>query len=655
MFKKRLWAVLILAAVIALAVGSADCCLAAQFDADVIVKGPKVFGVYRLQVGQTHYRIQKTKGFPNLPSFPLIVNCKNRQVWILMPEPKQYAVVDDPKKVFMLDPLIGWELTRGLMKSQEGPREKLGDYLCRTVIFTLASRKQPAGKMWYSDQLDHVIKDVRYGGNEDAILELQNIRVRPQDAGLFKIPAGYGKVESFPPKAPGTTRAPQGKVGHELEIILDASGSMKGKMGGETKMQIARKALLDLVGDIKDRDDLALAIRVYGHQSPRSQKDCQDSRLEMTFGRVDPGRVQRLLDRVKPQGYTPLTYSLMRAAGDFKGPGAERSLILITDGLETCGGDPCRAARKLASAGLKITLHVVGFGLKKGELKKLACLTKPSGGLLLEAGNTRELKKALTKAVRQTTKNNLIVKAVSAGGKPRQVHTEVFDSKGERLAIHQGAVTRFSLPPGRYDVVVRDSKTSQVVKLNRVAVKPDQVTEKVASFASGRLKVVFKSTKGQAFNKGYVEVIRMEEGKEGKHRGDYLTGSPRVFNLTPGSYTIKAQVDNLGHQVIMRDVVVEPEREVVREAVFGRAKLSVAVLDAQGKPLPYYAELWRLEAGSPSGYKSGSGQTQPLSFEGLVPGRYRIEAKRKDTGKKITTPAFELPDGADMRKEVVIP
>ena len=269
-----------------------------------------------------------------------------------------------------------------------------------------------------------------------------------------------------------------GTISHDLEIILDASGSMRGKIQGRTKMAIAEETLVKLAGELAKRADLAAAIRVYGHQFHRKEKNCRDSKLEIPFGRIDPARIKALLKRIKPRGYTPLAYSIGQARIDFDCKAdRSRTIILITDGLETCDGDPCQVARQMADDGVGVIIHVVGFGLKKGEAAKLKCLTEPSGGLLLEAANAGELIAALNKVVKKALNHNLVVKAVSGDGKPLWAHTAVFKAgTGQRLALRQGSTTRFSLPAGRYDVEVREFKSDQVKKLTKVEVKDGQVT-----------------------------------------------------------------------------------------------------------------------------------------------------------------------------------
>lgn len=449
--------------------------------------------------------------------------------------------------------------------------------------------------------------------------------------------------------------APAATVSHDLEIILDASGSMLGKINGRTKMAIAEETLVKLAKELAKRADLAGAIRVYGHQFHRKEKNCRDSKLEIPFGRVDPARVKALLRRIKPQGYTPLAFSIGQARTDFDlKADRTRTVILITDGLETCDGDPCQVARKLADDGVGVTIHVVGFGLKKGEAAKLKCLTEPSGGLLLEAADAGELIAALNQVVKKALSHNLIVKAVSGEGKPLWAHVAVFKAgTNQQLALHQGNTTRFSLPAGRYDVEVREFKSNQTAKLTGVEVKDDQVAEKEAVFGSGRVVMIFKTSQGAKLSRGYAEIWRIENGREKEHKGTYITGKPQVFTVPAGTYRLGAQLNRLGAKRIIDNVVVGPGKEVVQEIVFGQARLKIVVRDKTGAVVPAMIEIWRLEKGRPTGsnMKSNNGRELVLDLE---PGEYRVEVRRKNPNRKTVIKGIILKDGQDAAKEAIL-
>src|SRR5215213_11585032 len=127
-------------------------------------------------------------------------------------------------------------------------------------------------------------------------------------------------------------------------LILDASGSMNAKLpNGETRIAVAQRAVKGVAGFIPAQAQLSL--RMYGAQSPTQQKNCQDTHVAVPFGPADAGSaaITAAVDGVKAQGYTPIAFSLEQAANDFAPDAKERVLVLVSDGKETCQGDPVLA------------------------------------------------------------------------------------------------------------------------------------------------------------------------------------------------------------------------------------------------------------------------------------------------------------------------
>jgi len=179
-------------------------------------------------------------------------------------------------------------------------------------------------------------------------------------------------------------------------LILDSSGSMAGSAGGgTTKLQAAKQALRRYVAGTPD--SLALGFMVYGHKGSNAPADkaasCAGVELLEPIGRAASGRFDRTLNRFKPTGYTPLGASLRKARDAFKGKedGINR-IILVTDGIETCGGNPVEEARKLKRAGIKVTTDVVGFDVAKpDEARRLRAIAEASGGTYSDARTTDAL------------------------------------------------------------------------------------------------------------------------------------------------------------------------------------------------------------------------------------------------------------------------
>ena len=155
------------------------------------------------------------------------------------------------------------------------------------------------------------------------------------------------------------------ETGRSIVLILDASGSMNANLPeGTTRIEAAKAAVANLVGKLTD--DTRLAFRAYGHRSPPQRKDCKDSELIVGFNTVANNRATILAkaDTIKAQGYTPINLSLQLAAQDLASEAsAERVVLLVSDGKETCEGDPCATAKALADADAKLVVHTVGFGV----------------------------------------------------------------------------------------------------------------------------------------------------------------------------------------------------------------------------------------------------------------------------------------------------
>lgn len=196
------------------------------------------------------------------------------------------------------------------------------------------------------------------------------------------------------------TQATGGVV--NVELIFDSSGSMAQELpSGETRIEAAKDVLNDVIDAIPEREGVNVGFRVYGHEGSNQEADraesCQSTDLVVPIEGVDKDALRNAVEMYEPVGWTPLTLSLERAAQDFSPPAENErnAIVLVTDGLETCGGDPCAAAEELAQGEIDVTTYVIGFGLTQQEQGTLQCIADAGGGLNLGAGSTEELNQAL--------------------------------------------------------------------------------------------------------------------------------------------------------------------------------------------------------------------------------------------------------------------
>lgn len=182
-------------------------------------------------------------------------------------------------------------------------------------------------------------------------------------------------------------------------LVLDASGSMWAQMDGAdgrktTRIETARETVSGLLDQLSP--DTELGLIAYGH---RRKGDCKDIQTLLEPGPLDKDAFRSTVNKLNPKGMTPLTDAVKQAAEVLGYTEQKATVILVTDGLETCAPDPCAAAAALEEAGIDFTAHVIGFGLSKAESEKVACIAENTGGKYLEAADGAGLAEALEKVV----------------------------------------------------------------------------------------------------------------------------------------------------------------------------------------------------------------------------------------------------------------
>ncbi|MEP5753660.1 MAG: VWA domain-containing protein, partial [Nitratireductor sp.] len=174
-------------------------------------------------------------------------------------------------------------------------------------------------------------------------------------------------------------------------IVLDASGSMWGQIDGKPKLEIARETLSDVLTTLPV--ELELGLMAYGH---REKGNCKDIELIVEPAAGAAPRIAEAAGGLRFLGKTPLSAAVERAAEALRYTEDKATVVLITDGIETCNADPCALATSLEQSGVDFTAHVVGFGLSREEGRQVACLAENTGGKYIRAGDAAELKEALT-------------------------------------------------------------------------------------------------------------------------------------------------------------------------------------------------------------------------------------------------------------------
>lgn len=213
-------------------------------------------------------------------------------------------------------------------------------------------------------------------------------------------------------------------------FIFDASNSMFAYWQSDRKINIAKRLLSDLLDSLSGTPNVEFAFRVFGHQSGFPPQDCDDTRLEIPFGPDNIDRIKRKLHAVVPKGTTPIARSLEAAVDDFPAcRNCNNIIVLITDGIEECGGDPCEVSRRLQKRGIILRPFVIGIG--RDFSADYACV-----GEYYDASSERAFRTALTVVITQaldptTTQVNLLDQA----GKPTETNVNMtfYDQHSGRI------------------------------------------------------------------------------------------------------------------------------------------------------------------------------------------------------------------------------
>ncbi|AUS07573.1 hypothetical protein C1X05_01010 [Laceyella sacchari] len=195
---------------------------------------------------------------------------------------------------------------------------------------------------------------------------------------------------------PGDLKTPSGKQLNVM-ILIDSSGSMAGKVDGFSKMTLAKQAVSRFASSLSTHANVSL--RVYGHKGSNADKDkalsCKSTEVVYPLGKYDQQTFSKALDAFKPTGWTPIALAMKEAANDLakiKSP-SENLIYVVSDGIETCGGNPVQVAQELNKSNVKAVVNIIGFDVDNAGQKALQEVAKAGGGEYATVRNDDELRR----------------------------------------------------------------------------------------------------------------------------------------------------------------------------------------------------------------------------------------------------------------------
>lgn len=276
-----------------------------------------------------------------------------------------------------------------------------------------------------------------------------------------------------------------------VTFILDASGSMWGKIDGKSKIAIARDVMEELINGLPDTMEVGLV--AYGH---RRKGDCTDVEELVKLSKLDKDALIKTIKGIQPKGKTPMALSLKQTVTRLKNQEGDVIVVLVSDGKETCDDDPCGVVRSLKEANNHFRLYVIGFDVADEETEQLDCMARAGGGAYYAAGNADELKLAARHVVMESQNFGALEISPTKGGQLFQAFVSISrSSDGNGVASGYSTVQEpytGKIPPGNYDVTAKDLSVPQkpTMKINGVHVKAGETVQRSLEFArEGELRM----------------------------------------------------------------------------------------------------------------------------------------------------------------------
>lgn len=369
-------------------------------------------------------------------------------------------------------------------------------------------------------------------------------------------------------------------AGERAIIVLDASGSMWGQIGGKPKLEIARETLRTVLKSIPA--DMELGLIAYGH---REKGSCEDIELVVPPATGTAATIIDAAEKMRFLGKTPLTAAVRQAAESLRFTEEKSTVILITDGLETCNADPCALATELEQGGVDFTAHVVGFGLSEEEGRQVACLAENTGGKYLPAADAGQLTDALEQVVQAEPAPapqpapepapdfNFAPSATMSEGGPElgrddnlvwEVYAANADgSRGENVVTDYYGGWKGRLEPGDYIV---NARLDHAAVEQKVTIEPDKVATPHFVLDAGRLVIRARASEGAAIADNAAINVRYPGDGDTTYYGEMKAVFPageQVLTIKLGDGAVTETIALKAGQTIEKDVIVGVGHAVV--------------------------------------------------------------------------------------------
>lgn len=437
-------------------------------------------------------------------------------------------------------------------------------------------------------------------------------------------------------------------------LILDGSGSMWAQIDGEARISIARETLREVLGSVPE--GLELGLMSYGH---REKGQCSDIELLVPAATGTADAIAAAADAISPKGKTPLSDAVRMAAEQLNFTEDKATVILITDGIETCEADPCALASELEGMGIDFTTHVVGFGLSDEEGRQVACLAENTGGRYFGAGDGGALGDALRTSVAaaevpiapeplpepepEVAAFNFLPKAqLSEDSDPLpndaanvwEIYRANADgSQGEWVGTDYGNRYKGNLEVGDYVLVARLGEAAVSVPMS---IAEGEVTELPVILDAGTVIITPRPAEGADPDASARLDFPLPDGRVATYYGPttvVLPAGSREITISIGEASVTETVELVAGDVVELDIVV------------GVGRANVGAVYTEGMAIEdggLFVEVFEAKKDLQGNRKSLAYGYGPANGFDLPPGEYVLVARM---GEASSEAAFTVATG----------
>lgn len=367
--------------------------------------------------------------------------------------------------------------------------------------------------------------------------------------------------DSLPPRDSLRERIIRSTDLGDVMLIVDFSQSMWNEVDGRRKHETAADAtqvLLDTLSRFSAESGITqpVGLMLYGHRAPVARRNCNDIEIAVPPGPVTSAahrdQIMGVVRRTRPRGMTPIAAALSQAAEALKYRERPTTLILVSDGIDSCNADPCAEARRLHEQGVHLIAHVVGYAVKPEEFAQLKCIADATHGMATLATRAADLGPGIRgfahaieeEALKRLT-GSLAIDVVDSTG--RALAAVDFDGAPEILVETSGEDPRhlpltgethqLSTLAASYRIRLQGSREYAAVDAE---VAPGKAAHARLQVGDGKLEALFLPAPGAPPFPATDVAWHVTRGSVNTTSANAV--NPAAFALAPGRYAVAASM-----------------------------------------------------------------------------------------------------------------